>query len=138
TILAAVLFSFVFGFLGGFLAYQVLEDNSSLSDSETQQVVLQESQLIAKIAEEVSPSVVSINVETVSGEDIFGRQFAQTGAGTGVIISSDGLIITNKHVVPEGTQNLEVIMSDGTSYENIEVVGRDPFNDIAYLQINDV
>src|SRR5690606_11017341 len=68
----------------------------------------------------------------------FGRSVLSEGAGTGVVVSKDGYIITNKHVVGEGTRQVDVILHDGTRHENVKVVGRDPLNDIAFLKSNGV
>ena len=56
------------------------------------------------------------------------------GSGSGVIISEDGLIVTNDHVV-EGAPNYRVVLSDGrTSYE-ATLIGTDPVTDLAVLEI---
>ena len=60
----------------------------------------------------------------------------QSGAGTGVIISGDGYILTNNHVVGN-SKSATVMLDDGTVYENVEVVGSDPLNDIAFMKIKD-
>lgn len=91
--------------------------------------------VIAGIADKVSSSVVSI-VTNVTTQTIFGAAQGEA-AGTGIIVSKDGYILTNKHVV-SGADKVEVILSDGTSYTNVTVVGTDPLNDIAFLKVNDV
>ena len=91
--------------------------------------------VITSIAESVSPSVVSI-VTNVTTQTIFGATKGEA-AGTGIIVSKDGYVLTNKHVV-SGANKVEVILSDGTSYTNVTVVGSDPLNDIAFLKINGV
>ncbi len=58
----------------------------------------------------------------------------RVGGGTGFIISSDGLILTNKHVVTDTEAEYSVVLNDGKIYET-KVVDRDPFNDIAILKI---
>ncbi|MFW0862538.1 MAG: S1C family serine protease [Candidatus Komeilibacteria bacterium] len=58
----------------------------------------------------------------------------QVGAGTGFIISSDGIILTNKHVATDGDSEYQVIMADGTSYD-ATFLGADAINDLAVLQI---
>jgi len=57
------------------------------------------------------------------------------GGGTGFIISSDGLIITNKHVVADTAADYSVVLADGSTH-NAVVVGRDPLNDLAFLKID--
>ncbi|OYX38412.1 hypothetical protein B7Z00_02125 [Candidatus Saccharibacteria bacterium 32-50-10] len=92
-------------------------------------------EIITSIAENVSPSVVSI-VTNVTTQTIFGAAQGEA-AGTGIIVSKDGYVLTNKHVV-SGADKVEVILSNGTSYTNVTVVGSDPLNDIAFLKINGV
>lgn len=89
---------------------------------------------VSKIVESVGPSVVSIVVES-QANTIFGTVM-QSGAGTGVIISGDGYILTNNHVVGN-SKSATVMLDDGTVYENVEVVGSDPLNDIAFMKIKD-
>lgn len=95
-----------------------------------------EEDVIAKVADHVSPSVVSIktNVPTTTR---FGRPALGEAAGTGIVVSSDGYILTNKHVV-DGAEKVEIVATDGTSYDDVTIVGADPLNDVAYLKINGV
>lgn len=91
---------------------------------------------IADIAEKVSKSVVSIITSTKT-TDYFGQSYSASAAGTGVIVSSDGYIITNKHVI-NGANEISVVLDDGTTYEDVELMATDPLNDIAFLKIDDV
>lgn len=86
-------------------------------------------------AQRVTPSVVSIM--TGSQASAYYDRADYTGAGTGIILSQDGYVITNKHVV-EGADRLTIILADGTSHSDIQVVGADPLNDIAFVRINGV
>ncbi len=132
------------GFGGGWFGSRSrLNDNAgSLSTETRQQIVSSEGELISEITKEVGSSVVSIRVTAQAvGQSIFGPQsYESQGAGTGVIISEDGIVITNRHVVPAGTTSVAVTLSDGTTLENVEVIGRtndsDPL-DIAFLKITD-
>lgn len=90
---------------------------------------------IADVAEKVSKSVVSI-VTSAKTTDLFGQSYNSSAAGTGIIATSDGYIITNKHVV-SGATKATVVLDDGTTYENVKVVATDPLNDVAYLKIDD-
>jgi len=57
-----------------------------------------------------------------------------------MILTSDGLIMTNRHVIPDGTTNVSVTLSDGTVFDNVKVVGRTADSsslDVAFLQIQD-
>jgi serine protease Do len=133
-----LLLTLVVGFFGGWLAVQAGDSPAStdITSGAGETVVLQESELISNIAEEVGQSVVSITVE--SEEQSFFGSFSSESAGTGIIISPDGVILTNKHVIPTNTTGLKIVMQDGTEYDDIEVIGRDPFTDIAFLKINGV
>lgn len=133
-----VVLALLAGFIGGIAANRLDNRNAFLEQPETrQQVVSSESDLIADIASKVSPSVVSINVETQQSNLFFGT-FSQAGAGTGVIISKNGLVLTNRHVIPENVTSVQVVLSDGTVYDDVTVVDRDSINDVAFLKINDV
>jgi len=90
---------------------------------------------IADVVASIKPSVVAINTE-VMAQDFFGRTVPQTGAGSGWIISSDGLIITNNHVIA-GAQTINVTLSDGTTLSvDISKVASDAISDLAVLKIN--
>jgi serine protease Do len=139
------------GFAGGWLGGWAQNHSHSVVATSTaakQQYVSNESQLISQIAKDVGQSVVSINVtgqQTQAVPDIFGFSFPQTqqtqAAGTGFIISSDGIIVTNRHVVPAGTTNVSVTLADGITFNNVQVIGRTGDSspqDIAFLKINDL
>ncbi|PZF80000.1 S1C family serine protease [Jiangella anatolica] len=84
---------------------------------------------VSAVAADVLPSVVSITVQS---------QFGEAG-GTGFIISSDGEIVTNNHVVESVGEGgtVQVTFSDGTTAE-AEVVGTDPLTDLAVIKAQDV
>ena len=84
---------------------------------------------VSRVVAKVSPSVVSI-LTTKEG-----TYSDKMGAGTGVIVSSDGYILTNKHVVRDA-RRVRVVTSNGDQFTNITFVGADPLNDIAFLKIN--
>ena len=138
-----VLLSLGAGFLGGWLGANNRLENPSQTTQARQQIVLNESQLINDIAKNVSPSVVSIDVTSTSSQtDFFGisQPTQQESAGTGIIISSSGIVITNRHVVPSGSGKVSITLSDGTQLSNVTIIGRtsdsDPL-DVAFLKIND-
>lgn len=91
---------------------------------------------IADIATSVSKSVVSILTETRT-MSWFGQESTASAAGTGIIVSQDGYILTNKHVI-EDANKINVVLEDGTTYKDVEVVAMDPLNDAAFLKIKDV
>ena len=107
------------------------------SGEDGNRIITEEEQNISDVVAKVSPSVVSIVTEAEATMFPFGGSSTQQGAGTGIIVSENGHIITNKHVV-EGADTVGVVLTDGTRYENVEVLGTDPLNDIAFLKIPDV
>jgi serine protease Do len=86
-----------------------------------------------ELVAEVAPAVVSIVTETVS-YNWFWQAVPQTGAGSGIVISSDGYIVTNNHVV-EGAQKVTVTLSDGSAFA-ATIVGSDPQTDLAVVKIS--
>jgi serine protease Do len=86
-----------------------------------------------ELVAEVAPAVVSIVTETV-GYNWFWQAVPQTGAGSGIIISPDGYIVTNNHVV-EGAQKVTVTLSEGSAFE-ATIVGTDAQTDLAVVKIN--
>jgi serine protease Do len=114
------------------------------SANSQKQVVTSESQLINSIAKTVGPSVVSVQVTAASQNTtnffgLGGLQQSQQSAGTGIILTSGGLVITNRHVVPDGTTSVSVTLSDGTKLDDVSVVGRTSTSstlDVAFLKIN--
>jgi S1-C subfamily serine protease len=86
-----------------------------------------------ELVAEVAPAVVSIVVETVS-YNWFWQAVPQTGAGSGIIISSDGYIVTNNHVV-EDANKVTVTLSDGRTFD-ATVVGTDAQTDLAVVKID--
>lgn len=89
---------------------------------------------IADVANKVNNSVVSITTETRT-TSWFGQSSTSSAAGTGIIVSADGYILTNKHVI-DGANKINVILSNGTSYDST-LITVDPLNDIAFLKIKD-
>lgn len=119
-------------------------------------IQVQEDSATVDVVAQASPAVVSIVVkQDVSRlfnlssplDQLFntpqqnlpeGKQ--QVGAGSGFIISSDGLILTNKHVVSSGSGNADsteytVVLNDGKQYD-AKVLDTDPFNDLALVKID--
>ena len=81
----------------------------------------------------VSPSVVAINTSTVALDRFFIPR-VRSADGSGVIISKDGYIITNDHVISDARE-ISVFLNDGQNY-TAEIIGRVPYSDIALLKIN--
>lgn len=121
---------------GGIGAWAVTQyGNSSLvgTTSDDGNVLRSQSeQDISQVVSRVSPSVVSISTNVENRGRVVGQ-----GAGTGVIVSKDGYVMTNNHVI-DGASTVAVTTSSGDIYDNVKVIGSDPLNDIAFLKISDV
>lgn len=78
---------------------------------------------VTGVAENVSPSVVRIDTRTSSGQ----------GTGSGIVITADGEIVTNNHVI-DGASQIQVTMSDGKKY-SAKIVGTDPDKDLALIKL---
>ena len=85
-----------------------------------------------RVYEKASPSVVHIT-SRVLAIDFFGSSYPSEGTGSGFIIDKQGHIVTNNHVV-ENAESIEVTLLDKTTAK-AEVVGVDPFNDLAVIQV---
>jgi len=134
-----MLVSLGMGFLGGSIAVNNRQLGSDNSEVNTQ-VVLSQSEAISKVASEVGQSVVSITVEATETTSSFfygTQEYESQSAGTGIVLTKDGLIVTNRHVIPQNTTGLTIVLSDGTEFTDVEIIGRDQFNDIAFLKIKD-
>lgn len=87
-----------------------------------------------EVAEKASESVVEITTETVVN-DSFMQQYVSKGAGSGVIISEDGYIITNHHVI-EDANTVNVTLKNGKTYK-AKLIGKDKVTDIALIKIEE-
>ncbi len=86
-----------------------------------------------ELVTEVAPAVVSIVTESVS-YNWFWQAVPQTGAGSGIIISSDGYVVTNNHVVG-GAQKVTVTLNDGSAF-SATILGTDSQTDLAVVRID--
>ncbi len=149
-IVAFIIASILSGLLGG-LVFNRSQQNGILNTSLSNQkkIVTSSSILISQIAKTVGPSVVSVNVSitqpgsNTSGFGLFGfsQPEQEQAAGTGIIIDSKGLILTNRHVVPLGTTSVSITLSDGTELKDVTVLGRTSSQDsldVAFLKINNL
>ena len=133
-------------FAGGAAVYRAVQERESLPQAvqqvlpesdpaPTQVLTLNTTDVetsITQSVQKVGPTVVTV-VGTIPGQlTIFGPTGDQTVSGTGFFITNDGYIITNNHVV-EGTQEVEIVLSDGTQ-QTAGFVGSDPYSDIAVLK----
>lgn len=135
-VILLVLLSLGGGVAGGYYA----ANNSNITSSNGQKIVQNQQELISNIAKNVGPSVVSINVESDEVTDtFFGPQnITQESAGTGFIISRDGYVVTNRHVIPKNAKKVSVTLSNGDTLNDVKVIGRTASNDpldVAVLKI---
>ncbi|MGB6839219.1 MAG: trypsin-like peptidase domain-containing protein [Microgenomates group bacterium] len=110
-----------------------------------EQKILREESVVIDVVEKASPSVVTVSIETPKRRILelspfggFSSRIEEGGPrdiGTGFIVSADGLIITNKHVVLDAGASYKVIDKDGKEYNAVQI-SRDPSNDIAIIKIN--
>ncbi|MBN1263221.1 MAG: trypsin-like peptidase domain-containing protein [Candidatus Pacebacteria bacterium] len=142
--------------LDRYFKFSFLDDWFPRSESGASQIVsqriLNEESRVIEVVEKVGQSVVTINIskkQVVSpfggidlgpfgffGPSIGGREEQiEQDIGSGFIISSDGLIVTNRHVVEDREADYKVITSDDQTYE-VEKIYRDQVNDLAILKIN--
>ena len=87
---------------------------------------------ITSVATAVADCVVEITTEAVKNSSLMG-QYVTTGAGSGVIITADGYIVTNHHVI-DSANLITVRLTDGSTYE-AKIVGSDEASDIAVIKI---
>lgn len=128
--LAMLLIGLVAGGLGGALFVRF---GAAHIPVDKKQVLVQESSAVTDVVKKVSPSVVSIT-STGTVSSFFGTSQVQ-GAGSGIIVTSDGLIMTNQHVVADTGAKYTVFTSDGKQY-SATVVARNSLNDVAFVRIS--
>lgn len=114
--------------------------------------IVNEESVVTEVVEKVSPSVVTVSIiKTRSLGQIFEidpldpfsifrprpgpQRKIEQDIGTGFIVSPDGLIVTNKHVVSDQDADYKVITKDDKTYQ-VDKIFRDPVNDLAILKIN--
>lgn len=161
--LAVVVLASIFaGFLGGFASTAFLSSRPGLQKSLTsgglisnQKIIYEEDSAIIDVVEKASPAVVSIVVSKDLSQmrryfspygnffDVYGNaqngqkptpNIQQVGAGSGFFVSSDGLILTNRHVVADTTATYSIVTNDGKTYD-AKVLTRDSRNDLALIKV---
>lgn len=131
-----------------------INNKSSLDilNNEEKQTVVYEESVITKVVEKSLPSVVTVGImKTTQGQSYlqidpfnpFGgftqipgkKQKIDQNIGSGFVVTKDGFIITNKHVVADEQATYKVLTNDKKEY-GVEKIYRDPLNDLAILKIN--
>jgi serine protease Do len=107
---------------------QVVSKNITVTTSEIDTIITQ-------VVEQIEPAVVTV-VGTIPGtQSIFGRTADAQVSGSGFIVSDEGYIITNNHVITDANANsLYVVLSDGTELD-AQLVSRDVYADLAVLKV---
>lgn len=150
-IVLVVLINLAIGLFGGVVGYSIMANSNykwaqslrqKLGISSNSTVALpikstyqiEESSATIDAAQKVLPAVVSIS-GSQQVTDFFGQTSTQqTVGGTGFILTSDGIIVTNKHVISNpGTY--KVVLDDGRIFD-ATILAQDPLNDLAFLKIN--
>jgi S1-C subfamily serine protease len=91
------------------------------------------SRAVTGAVEQISPSVVNIEVHTAGGKSRSGEERERRGGGSGFVFTPDGLILTNSHVVHDA-RRIEVTLADGRCMP-ATAVGDDPASDLAVIRI---
>lgn len=147
TKILILLFIFFIGIGLGFQAdylTSLFNGNNAIADD----LQLDDQEATIRAIKKVMPSVVNIIVydqeesliiDIRTGKQTIDKEIVKKGSGTGFLISSDGLILTNKHVVNAGdekTAEYRIILHNGKQYY-AQFIGKDPLNDLAVLKIFD-
>jgi len=115
-ILGVVVMVLVFGILGKF---------GKNTAGITKKEIVDEESMVTRVVESATPSVVTVSVgDSLNGQDV----------GSGFIISNDGLVVTNKHVVADTTLKYKVVIGKDEVAE-VKNIYRDPLNDLAILKV---
>ena len=137
TIIFAMIFSSVLGAGGVIVASQYLGGNGLLKNINATNYNITKAtgseMTIQEIVASNENSVVAITTESMA-TDIWARQYVTSGAGSGVIYSEDGYILTNNHVI-EGASTIKVTMHSGKEYD-ATLVAADNQSDIAVIKVN--
>lgn len=150
--LLVVVFILVLVNLGGIsLDYLVKNRWLPAASPKETQVITSEESVVVNVVKKAIPSVVTIGIDKViqtqgsyrlNPLDPFNpfvpvpgkKQEIKQNIGSGFIISKDGLILTNKHVVGDTSATYKVITNDDKKYD-VEKIYRDPLNDLAILKV---
>lgn len=130
------------------LINSLTKKSSSIGSIDQKTVVVDEESVVTKVVADSSPSVVTVAIssQNTSANDFFSSFFNlpqptttpnsdYQNIGTGFVISADGLIVTNKHVVAETTAKYRVLIGKDETDEVVNIY-RDPSTDLAILKVN--
>lgn len=106
--------------------------NSASGKSATQTVQTGPELSTVEISKKVGPAVVGVTSQIQSAMSIFGTTTTSEGSGSGIIISSDGYVVTNNHVI-DGASKVTITLNTGSEYE-AKVIGKDEKTDLAVIK----
>ncbi|MBO4360141.1 MAG: trypsin-like peptidase domain-containing protein [Eubacteriaceae bacterium] len=141
SFILAIVIAMVSGTAGGLITYYLMSRNAPAAEPVMYQTVIRyasegeqpDAELTcAQVSEMTQNSVVQISTEMIQ-TSIYMQQYITSGAGSGVILSEDGYIVTNNHVIANAT-SVSVTLFDGTVYE-ASVVAADEMTDLAIIKI---
>lgn len=128
--------------LSSFLTVLVLKNNLNLSSGpvQSQQIKINKdgksTNVYQAVTEKAMPSVVGITTTVMSTDNIFSIPTESEGVGTGIVVDSNGYILTNSHVVSDGkAKTVNVLFNDGSSEEG-KVYWSDSQLDLAIVKVN--
>ena len=133
-----IVFCGVAAFAGNYIAYNITSKSSDLINNakyDGNKITTSDESSIMGVVKKAEPSVVSITTKSQSLS--FYGATTEEDAGTGIVLSKNGYILTNYHVI-ENFSSIKIITSDGITYDSVKYIGRDPLNDIAFLKIENV
>ena len=119
-------------FFSKYKLFQKAAENVTIINK-TEQVTIKEEDSISTIAEKASPSIV--NIVSVANKASSGKNWPISKGGRGIIVTSDGLIVTYRSAIIENDASYRVFISDGSGYDAV-LFGIDEFSNLAYLKIN--
>ena len=117
----------------------ILNGTTSTSQGTSSKIVVssdKSTNVYQAVSEKAKPSVVGITTTTISSDNMFSMPTESTGVGTGIIVDSNGYILTNSHVISDGkAKSVNVLFKDGSSIDG-HVLWYDSQLDLAIVKVN--
>lgn len=137
-LIVAIVAAGAVGFGGGYFVNKLGSSSSGINinkvDSSDTSGTSSKVETASAVVKKAADSVVEIRTESVVNGQ-FNRQYVAQGAGSGVIASADGYIITNNHVI-DGARSIKVTLRDGQTNYDAKLIGTDAENDIALIKVD--
>ncbi len=136
-IVVVLIISLLSGLAGSFIGIKVFSSNENSNTSNNQEIVINPNDSYTTVSAVVQKSMSSVvGITTVEIKDYLYTQQLVSGVGSGIIVDSDGYILTNSHVISDGNaKEIQVLFEDGEKV-NAEVVWVDSYMDLAVLKVN--